>query len=246
MTGHWTRRRADSQGFTLVELLISITLVTIVIALSTGLIIKALDHNSNLTQQSEAQNRNNTGMEQLTRALRQAVFPRNGTNTNSSIITIAEGKRLQFTTRLVNNETAFVNQNTWNTSTSVVQVMAKLDTTKHQLQWGLGAQNTCTDPTVCTYATPPMTRVLTSGVRNDQLSSVCPKNTGDGNVFHYWYVDPSGNLAAWNPANPLAPTQAELAKISVVQIDLWTQTQTGPQKPACVALSDYVQLRNWR
>jgi len=240
------RRREDSGGFTLVEMLISTTLVTIVIALSTGLIINALDHNSNLTQQSEAQNRNDIGVEQLSRALRQAVFPRNGTNTNSSIISIAEGKRLQFTTRLVNNQTAFANQNAWNTSTSVVQVMAKLDTAKHQLQWGVGAQNSCTDPSLCTYATPSTARVLVAGVRNDQLASVCPKNTGDGNVFHYWYVDPTGNLAAWTPANPLAPTQAELAKISVVQIDLWTQTQTGPQKPACVALSDYVQLRNWR
>jgi hypothetical protein len=52
-------------------------------------------------------------------------------------------------------------------------------------------------------------------------------------------------MAAWSPAVAGSPTQAELAKISVVQINFWTQTQTGPQKPGCVALSDYVQLRNW-
>ena len=237
------RKSRAEAGFTLVEILVATTLLTIVIALSTGLVIKALNQNSNLSQQSQAQNRNDTGMEQLTRGLRQAVFPTGGTNTNSSIVSTATGTQVTFTTRLQSTVDAQANPTAF--GTTPVQVTAKLDTTAHRLVWGVGAQSVSC-PAVCTYATPSSWRPLVNGVRNDQGASVCPKNTGDGAVFHYWYVDASGNLAAWSAANPNAPTQAELAKISVVQIDLWTQTQTGPNKPACVALTDAVKLRNWQ
>jgi hypothetical protein len=225
---------------TLVELLVSMLLLVIVIGLATGAIIEALDRNSGVTQQSEAQTRNNVGMEQMTRSLRQAVLPTHGTKTNSTIITVAQPTQIQFTTRLSATDTAEA-ANTWNTP--VVQMKAQLNATSHALQWGTGAENStaCTDAaTVCTYATPTVNKTLVYGVRNDQGTAVCPKNTGDGAVFHYWYVDPTGNLAAWSsPAHTLA-------EISVVQIDLWTQTQTGPNKPACVPLTDYVQLRNWK
>jgi prepilin-type N-terminal cleavage/methylation domain-containing protein len=237
------RRPRREAGFTLVEVLVAMTILSIVMALTTGLVIRALDQNSNAGQQSQAQQRNNAGMEAVTRALRQAVLPTNGTNKTSSIITIAKPYQLQFTTRLQGTTSAQSAPTTW--ATTPVQVMAQLNTTTHNLQWGTGAQNACSGATLCTYATPSMNRTLIYGVRNNLGSTVCPKNTGDGAIFHYWYVDATGNLAAWSAANPNAPTQAELAKISVVQVDFYTQTQTGPQKPGCVALSDYVQLRNW-
>ena len=237
------RRARSADGFTLVEVLVAMTLLTFVIGLSTGLVIKALDHNSSVSQESSAQNRNDTGMEQLTRALRQAVFPTNGTKTNSSIVSAASAYQVKFTTRLQSTASAQASPTTW--ATTPVEVTAKLDQTSHQVVWGVGTQNVSC-PSVCTYTTPTTWRPLINGVRNDLGTSVCPKNTGDGAVFHYWYVDPSGNLAAWSAAIPTAPTQAELAKISVVQIDLWTQTQTGPQRPDCVALTDYVKLRNWQ
>jgi prepilin-type N-terminal cleavage/methylation domain-containing protein len=237
------KRKRDAEGFTLVEVLVATTLLTVVIALSTGLVIKALDQNSNLTQQAQAQNRNDTGMEQLTRGLRDAVFPLNGTRQNSSIITTALPNQIQFTTRLTGTQDAQTNYATsW--STPVAQVGAQLDTTTHRLLWGTGSQNAGCGAAVCTYAAPAMTRPLVQGVRNDQGSAVCPKNTGDGAVFHYWYVDPSGNLAAWSTG--LAAPYNATSYISVVQIDMWTQTQTGPQKPDCVALTDYVKLRNWQ
>lgn len=238
------RRTRAADGFTLVEVLVAMVILSVVLALSTGLVIRALDQNSNVSQQSQAQNRNDTGMEQLTRALRQAVFPTGGNNTNSSIITSATGTQVQFTTRLQSTAVAQATPNTW--GTAPVQVTAKLDTASHKLLWGSGAENSpCAS--VCTYSAPSSWRTMIYGVRNDLGSAVCPKNTDPtGAVFHYWYVDPSGNLAAWSAANPNAPTQTELAKISVVQIDLWTQTQTGPQTPDCVALTDYVNLRNWQ
>lgn len=244
------RRIRGGEGFTLVEVLVAMTILSIVIALSTGLIIRALDQNSNAGQQSEAQQRNNLGMETLTRALRQAVYPTNGTNKNASIITLANATQIQFTTRQQSTSDAQSSTNcsvvtgacTW--ATNPVQVQASLNTTSHNLMWGTSAQPaSCATP--CVYPTPTLNRTLIYGVRNNQGSSVCPKNTGDGAIFHYWYADATGNLAAWSPAIAGSPTQAELAKISVVQIDFYTQTQTGPQKPGCVALSDYVQMRNW-
>ena len=230
------RGRDREAGFTLAEVLVATSILSVVLALATGLIIRALDQNSNLTQQSEAQNRNNTGMEQLTRALRQAVFPRNGTNKTSSIITTATANQVTFTTRLSSTAGA----NTAAIDTPIEQVSAQFNTTAHTLIWGFGAQNACTDPAVCTYATPTLNKTLVSGVRNDGGSAVCSKNTTNAPVFQYWYVDPTGNLAAWSSSTN------SLNDISVVQINLWTQTQTGPQAPACVNLTDYVQLRNWQ
>ena len=239
------RRRRDERGMTLVEVLVAMTLLSVVLALATGAIIQALDHNSSLTQQTEAQQHNNLGMEQLTRALRQAVLPTGGTNKTSSIITVAGASQIQFTTRLQSTSSA---QGACTTTCpwaiTPTQVGVQLNTTSHNLQWGTGAPTGTCAP-ICGYASPTYTRTLVYGVRNNLGATACPANTGDGAVFHYWYVDPTGNLAPWAPAIPNAPTQQELAEISVVQIDLWTQTQTGPHTPKCVALSDYVELRNW-
>lgn len=234
------RLNGDATGFTIVEVLVAIMLLSVVMTLATGLVIKTIDQNSNLTQQGEAQNRNNIGMEQLTRALRQAVLPANGTKTTASIISDAQPTSVTFTTRL--SSTAGASDTSINTP--IVQVLAKFDTVTHTLKWGTGNQNACTAPAVCTYATPTLTKTLVYGVRNDGGTAVCSANTSDGGVFHYWYVDPTGNLAAYSPSSP--PAGKSVADISVVQIDLWTQTQTGPQKPKCVALTDYVQLRNWQ
>ena len=237
MRTHFRARRGEA-GFTLVEVLVAMVILGIVLSLTTGVIIRALDQNSNLTQESEAQNRNNVGMEQLTRSLRQAVFPTNGTNQNSSIITTATANQVTFTTRLSGTSTASANA----FNTPVVQMTAQFNTTTHNLVWGTGDQNSCTVPgtTVCTYATPTLDKTLVFGVRNDGGSTSCPKNTANAPVFQYWYVDSTGNLASW-----VSGTNT-LNQISVVQINLWTQTQTGPQKPACVNLTDYVQLRNWQ
>lgn len=229
------RARRGNAGFTLVEVLVATTILGVVLSLTTGVIIRAMDQNSNLTQESEAQNRNNIGMEELTRALRQAVFPTNGTNQTSTIITTATSTQVTFTTRL--SSTAAASTSSMGTP---VQFTAQFNTTKHTLVWGTGAENACTAPTVCTYATPTLSKTLVYGVRNDGGSTVCPADTSNSPVFQYWYTDPTGNLAAW-----VSGTNT-LSQISTVQINLWTQTQTGPQQPACVNLTDYVQLRNWQ
>src|SRR4051812_5083709 len=63
------------EGTTLIELLVATILLTIVIGLATGAIIVALDRQSNITQSTSAITTNQTGMELMTRLLRQAVYP---------------------------------------------------------------------------------------------------------------------------------------------------------------------------
>jgi prepilin-type N-terminal cleavage/methylation domain-containing protein len=231
------RARRGDRGFTLVEVLVAISILAVVLSLATGLIIRALDQNSNLTQETDAQNRNNTGMEQLTRLLRQAVFPSGGTNKTSSIISSATANSITFTTRLATATDAASSA----FNTPIQQVTATFNTTTHKLVWGTGAQSaSCSG--ICTYATPTLNKTLVYGLRNDGGSTVCPANTsGNTAVFQYWYTDSTGNLASW-PIGGAVSTEL----ISVVQIRLWTQTQVGPQRPACVNLTDYVQLRNWQ
>lgn len=233
------RARRDDRGLTLVEMLTAITLTTIVIGLATGFLIQALDQGTKLTQQTEAQNRNNVAMERATRLLRQAVYPKNGSpTTNSSIITVAQSNKVQFTSRFVGTGNASANA-----SDPVQQFVIQTDTSGTKLQWGSAAQlvtSGCTAGTsVCTYATPTTMSTIIYGVRNSGMTASCPANTGDGAVFHYWTLNDAGSLVAWSS------TANTLNQIRVVQIDLWTKSNSvGPLSAGCVHLSDYVQLRN--
>jgi prepilin-type N-terminal cleavage/methylation domain-containing protein len=222
----------DDRGFTLVEVLVAMTLLSVVLGLTSTSLIGAIRHQSAVTQQTEAQNRNQTGMELATRLLRQAVFPKNGTNKNSSIITVATPTSLQFTSRLTATGAASLNA----FDTPIRQFSLQL--VGSDLRTGEGAESCSTTP--CTYATPTLNKTIVYGVRNAGLAAVCPANTGDGAVFHYFKIDLSGNLVPWvSGTDPLG-------SIFGVQIDLWTQTQQGSQRPACVPMTNYVQLRNWQ
>jgi len=220
------RQPADDRGFTLVEVLVSMVILSVVLLLATEFMIKATRQGSYLAQETRAQQLNATGMETATRLLRQAVYPANGTSVNSTIITTALPSKVVFTSRW--SSTAAVD-------TTIRQYALQLSGTN--FQYGYGAQTaTCTP--VCTYATPTANHTIVYGVQNAQGTSVCPANTGDGAAFHYWYVNAAGALAAWSSSTNT------LNQIAVVQIDLWTQTRTGSPKPACVPLTDYVRLRN--
>ena len=226
------RAAGGDRGLTLVEMLVATTLLAVVLGLTSTSLIGAIRHQSNITQQTEAQNRNLTGMELVTRLLRQAVFPKNGTNKNSSIVTIATPTSLQFTSRLTATSAASANS----FDTPIRQFAVQLVGTN--LVTGEGAESCATTP--CTYATPTLNKTIVYGVRNAGLAAVCPQNTGDGAVFHYYKLDLTGNLVPWvSGTDPLGA-------IFGVQIDLWTQTQQGSQRPACVPMTNYVQLRNWQ
>lgn len=228
------RRRGGDDGLTLVELLVSTILLTIVISLATGALMVAMRQNSTIGQQTQAQTRNNVSVELLTRLLRQAVYPVNGNSANASMISVASATQLQFTSRMSSTSGATADP----ANATVQQFLFQLSGTT--LKWGTGAQNTsCAGTTtVCTYATPTLSKDLAYGVQNAAGTSVCPANTSGGAIFRYFYVGSTGSLVPW-----ISGTNT-LDQIKVVRIDLWTQTQTGARRPTCVPITDYVELRN--
>ena len=231
ISGLQRRLRQDERGFTLVELLVTTILLTIVIGLSTGALINAIDQQSNVRQSTETQSRNQAGMERFTRLLRQAVYPEGGTSANSTIIQVAEANKIVFTSRLSGSGTI---------NTTVRQYTFQL--VNNNLQWGVADKTVCNAGSACSYGTPVL-RTLIAGVRNAQGSTVCPANTGDGAVFHYDYFNTSGALV--DASNPVtAATTPALKDIVYVRAEVYTQLQDGPKKPACLALTDSVQLRN--
>src|SRR4051794_28374026 len=87
------------QGMTLVEILIATMLLTMVIGLATGSLVVALDRQTNVSRATAAITSNQTGMELMTRLLRQAVYP-NGSSSSGPIITTATASQIVFTSRL--------------------------------------------------------------------------------------------------------------------------------------------------
>lgn len=225
-----TRAAADS-GMTLVELLISMTLLAIVITLSTGFLTFALDKNSNLSQATSASNMNQTGMEILSRVIRQGVYPTGWTSNNPTIIQSGSSPTtLIVTSRLSSTGTV--------DSTVRKYTFTLSGTTLYWQQANLVPP--CSATGACTWATPTAQKVLMRGVQTS--STVCPGNTAytDG-PFHYVQLNATGSPVTLTDGSP---TTTELPTISYVTINFYTQTQTGPQKPACMPLSDYVDLRN--
>lgn len=233
MSALMRRRRAAAPadaGMTLVELLISMVLLTTVVALATGFLTVALDKNSNLSQASVANQNNQTGMETLTRIIRQAVYPTGWTTNNPTIIQSGSSPTTLIVTSRLTSTTAgdlIVRKYTFTLSGTT-------------LYWQQADLVSCTTSGTCTYGTSSVQRPLIRGVQTS--GTVCPVNTAntDG-PFHYVYLDATG--APVSP--PLAtPSTTQLPTISYVTINLYTKTQTGPSAPACMPLTDYVELRN--
>jgi hypothetical protein len=234
------RRMSSDEGMTLVETLMATTILLTVIALSTGFLTYALGKQSNLGQASNASTSNQTGMETLTRVIRQGVYP-SGSSTNSTIIQQASPNQLVVISRLSSTADAIAGAAA---STYVYRYTFTLSGTT--LYWQQEKLQSCTNatPAVCTYDPPAPQKVLIRGVQNLQGATACPANTTftDG-PFRYVTLDPLTG-APVNPVSSVATTQAALNAVSYVTINLFTQTQTGSQRPACLPLTDYVQLRN--
>ena len=240
---------------TLVEVLVSMTILGVVLSLVTAFMIKTLDQQSSMTQQSEAQNRNNTGMELVSRLLRQAVFPpvtpAGSTNPTSTIVSYAGPTQVVFTSRF-SDTASQVNA----CSGSVVNCSTSNVLTKNYtfslsgttLKWGQGTATTCQATGTCTQTAPTATDAIVFGVQNAGGTAACSANTsGSASVFHYFWVDTNGTpTELTNVVNGVAQplTATQLAEIQYIEVDLYTQTKTGPQTPACVPLQDYVELRN--
>lgn len=234
------RGRAKDAGITLVEVLVSMGILGVVLTLVTGFMIKTLDQQSNLSQQSEAQNRNNTGMELMSRLLRQAILPPGAAQT-ATIVTTATPTQIVFSSRMsdTTSQLSACTGTVVNCSTSNVPTKNYIFTLSGTtLKWGQAATGT----------TPTATDSIVFGVQNAGGTAACSANTSNSSsIFHYFWVDTNGNPTeltnvVGGVAQPLTATQ--LAEIQYIEVDLYTQTKTGPAAPLCVPLQDYVELRN--
>lgn len=236
-----TRGPDRAAGMTLVEVLTAMVVLGIVLTLVTKALIGALDQQSNVVQQTQAQNTNNAGMELMTRLMRQAV----PAGSSTSIISHADPSEIIFTSRLSSTGTATsactgTVTNCSISTTPVNNYIFALPTGSTSLQWG---QASCTGSTC---ATPTLSHTLVTGVRNAAGSSACSANTTGSGVFRYYWINQGVPTELTNVVNgqsqPLTSTQ--LAEIQYIEIDLYTATKTGPLAPACDPLQDYVELRN--
>ena len=232
-------RRSD-QGMTLVELLVSMMLLTIVIGLATGSLIMVLGRQSNISQASDASQQNQTGMELLSRVIRQGVYPTGSSATSTIIQSGSTTNQLIVTSRLSSTSSGTSTQGT--TSSQLGTQISKYTFTLSgtTLSWQKADLVSCSGST-CTYGTASTSKVLMRGVQNNGGTSVCSGNSSTDGPFHYVYLDTSSN-----PVSPAlsTPTAAQVGTIAYVTVNFYTQTQTGSQKPSCTLLSDYVELRN--
>ncbi len=215
---------------TLIELVVVMVLLPVILGLSSTALISSMQLQTKSQLRANAQNQNRTGYELLTRLLRQATYPQQGSvDAGSTIITDAEPNRIVFTSRLAGGST--VNQ-------YVFQVVGS------NLVWAyVGPTLPCPASQACTYATPTPNRVAVTGVRD---ATICPDPANDGAVFHYWKLDANSSVDFVNEAPMTQPitVQGDLASVAVVQIDLYTKTSLGPNTPGCEPLTGYVDLRN--
>jgi type II secretory pathway pseudopilin PulG len=223
-----------SAGTSLVEVLAAMVILGIVLSLVTGALIGAMHQQSNVTQQTQAQNTNNAGMELMTRLLRQSVTNYNSPS-NTNIVTYADPSKIIFTSRLSGTSTASSADNT-----PVNSYIFALPSGSTSLQWG---QASCPSSGACT-ATPTLSHTIVTGVRNAAGSTACSANTTGTGVFRYYWINQGTPTELTVPSGQTSLTAAQLAEIQYIEIDLYTATQTGPNAPACDPLQDYVELRN--
>jgi prepilin-type N-terminal cleavage/methylation domain-containing protein len=228
LMGKRTRQERDERGMTLVETLVAMMLLTIVIGLATGALILVLGKNSNVTQASDAATQNQTAMELLSRVARQGVYPSGSSKTSTIIQSGSNTNTLIVTSRL---------SGTSSVSSQVSKFTFTLSGTTLYWQQADLVAGSCS--TTCTYGTATTQKALIRGIRNNSGAAVCPTNGSTDGPFHYAYMDAATGL----PVTTQDPT-TRLGTIVYVTLNFYTQTQTGPQKPSCTLLSDFVELRN--
>jgi prepilin-type N-terminal cleavage/methylation domain-containing protein len=223
-------RLSNQDGVTLIELLITITLMLIAVGVaSDGLFaVSKTSASAQLHTFSLAQNR--VGMERLTYLLRQAIYAPGVTATNRTsypIISKAEKQKIVFTSRAAGSST-------------ISQYTADISGTNLRL-----GKSTCTG-NPCTWGTPAMKTL----VSNIQLANPgpCASKGADGVAFRYFSAD-SGNatLVEMTPPAPTDPQQwnaATLGLIDTVRVSLFTQEHAAGVSNTCETLFARANLRN--
>jgi prepilin-type N-terminal cleavage/methylation domain-containing protein len=234
--------RRDESGLTLIELLITMTLLLVAVAVAgDGLFnLGRSSASAQLHSFSLAQNR--VGMERLTQYLRQATYPPDTTDTNKSshpIITHIDPMGITFTSRA--GGSSAIDRFTVDISGTTLRI----------------GRSTCTlSAGVCTWSTPTMRQLITN-VRVGSTGPCASKaniTNGTSDADHpfrfYATSSPTASLQEVGADTPIDAGQgvpgddATVSQIDTVQISLFTQETGAGISNTCESLSARVNLRN--
>jgi prepilin-type N-terminal cleavage/methylation domain-containing protein len=229
------RRLANEErGFTLIEVLIAASLLTVVLGVALDGLFTLTRSSTKAQVQTFSAEQNRVGMERLTRLLRQAVLPPN--TDNPTIVASADKNSMSFYSRLAGSATAGDSNNT------VYKYTVTLNTTNNIVTIG---RSDCTpDPvtTKCTWPAPSFTSALITNVRNAIAGQRCSNQGGTDNtpLFQYYpQTAATGNLI------PITPVPvADISSIVFVRVNLYTQITGAGDQQTCQPLVSQVELRN--
>lgn len=222
----------DDRGLTLPEVLMAMVITAIAVSIATTGLITVFRHGTKIEETTDASAQNRVGLELVTRLLRQATYPQWGDYANSTIVSVAEPRKIVFTGR-------------FGTGAKRAYRFEVVDTS---LLWGQSdpvcpaqspAEGSGNPP--CSYVQPTLGRTALRGLRNDVGGGICPGAPVDGGVFRYYERDATnGNLIEL--PNPV--TGDRLARIASIQLDLFVKADPDAPSTSCQQLQTHVKLRN--
>jgi prepilin-type N-terminal cleavage/methylation domain-containing protein len=226
------RQLRGQSGLTLPEVLVAAVILGIVTSLATAGLVTVMRNQVQISQRTEALAQNRVGMELITRLLRQATYPQWGDAFNSTIVSVAEPRRLVFTSRHGLNSP---------------RRQYRFELVGSELRWG-SSEFVCTGTSPapgtggspCTYTTPDLTRTAVRGVRNAAGGGICGAGFPDA-VFTYYEADAVNGVLTALP-NPV--TGDRLARVASIDIRLAVKENPAVPRPGCEQLATRVHLRN--
>jgi hypothetical protein len=226
------RMRDGDAGVSLLEMLVSTMIVMVVLSVTLGSVITVWRSQKVANERSLSASSNRVGFELLTKLLRQATYPAQGSVTNSTIITVAGPQRIQFTSRL-------------GSTAGAVPMRYEFELVGTNLMWGSTPAN-CVDAALCDYDPPNLTKTAVSYVRNAVGGGPCPGAPTDGAIFTYYSASAAngGALTAFPIAADDTLSGELLGDVASVGIALYTDAIPGKPLPGCESITGLTVLRN--
>ena len=224
------KRLAREDGWSLIELLIGITLMLVAVGVAADGLFNVSKTSATAQLHTFSQTQNRVGMERLTYLIRQAAYKPgvsvDARNTNP-IISYAGRNKVVFTSRGAGSDT--VQQYTADVSGTNLRV----------------GSATCTAGSPCsTWTTPTMSTLITN-VQNSSTGPCAAKNANDITFKYYAPNSAAGTLSeVATPTDGTSIANQSLPTLDTVQIALWTQESGNDITNTCERLTARVNLRN--
>jgi prepilin-type N-terminal cleavage/methylation domain-containing protein len=225
------------RGTTLVEMLVSMVLLTIVTGIATSAFIVVMQNYRVNTERTEAQASNRVGLERMLRLIRESTYPQRADWSQSTIVLEAETDRMVFAAHASSDPNA-----------PVSRVVIEQNVADGTVRMGVSNPTCPADPNeACTYTTPVAKQVVASYVRNG-VASACRNEPADHAFFRYYAAAPDlGALVEITPSVTGQPLEGvRLKDVASVRIEMYADKLPGKTAPDCELLSGTVKLRNWR